>query len=649
MRKFDVDAIDSGLTQYWSSLSSTTNTISPQVSGTGVSGIVFEYGLTYNEGFEQLDNWNIMSASRFELDTTVFNTGGSSLKILPAASGGSGLSLRFMNVEPGQTYKFTYDLRRDAAFNGTDGNSKIRIAKSSDSSLLTAFGFGVPGFSQIDTWITRSSNFTIPAGITQMDIQISNDNTAGNVWMDNLRVQRIDSLTSIAPVSGNRNIAKGAPASIGIGTNPGVVTSTNPIKDFIISFLVQPNTSDLWLLKMADVGVKVKSDTSIQLSWPVTTSSVDDDGNLTSATSIQTQSLVYSEDTSFVSLSRTGNTVTMSVNGKTVSIEGDDISFTTFQFGGGTGTALIDKIAYSTTGIQIRLGTYVNLFKSQRLDTVPRPEGNTGFSYLLDSSAPDVSVYDRSDFEQLDDYQYVNYYNPFETGVIRIDKRASFLIEYTVDQGLNWLPVPTKLKLSDYYSNVIFRHQDMSDEAFYIQVVSTSTVYIPMAFHDALVTGDVYLPSEVGFGYYDADPGDFYDATVRLTSNEGASIRSLEMLAIINSTTGVLNTDTGVPAGTWYVNGVPRALSTVKPDQLYHLVFVSDVNMPWVEVTQGHQVEIAGIGASDIAYAQSDAYYIFNTFAGNPLITALEDVDVLVDGVSDSGDAASLLDLQWNK
>jgi hypothetical protein len=189
----------------------------------------------------------------------------------------------------------------------------------------------------------------------------------------------------------------------------------------------------------------------------------------------------------------------------------------------------------------------------------------------------------------------------------------------------------------------------MSDEAFYVQVISTSLVSIPMGFHDVLVTGDVYLPSEVGFGYYDADPGDFYDATVRLTSNEGASIRTLEMLAIINSTTGVLNTDTGVPAGTWYVNGVPRVLSTVKPDQLYHLVFVSDVNMPWVEVTQGHQVEIAGIGASDIAYAQSDAYYIFNTFAGNPLITALEDVDVLVDGVSDSGDAASLLDLQWNK
>lgn len=463
-------------------------------------------------------------------------------------------------------------------------------------------------------------------------------------------------------VTNNRNISRGSDFSIILNDDPGLV-STPDMNDFSIAMLFQPNTSDLWIVKFMvgtdEIGVRINADTSIELVWIVDTETFDEDLIFSTVRTVETESIIYNEDVSYLLLSRQINNVTLTLNGQSVTINGAAELVADFELGGGTGTALVDKISLSTTGRTIPISEYIELFKSQRLDTVPRPDGDSTFNYLLDAFTPEQTMLTKDSFVQSEDYYYANVRNNRDAGLWQIFKRATFDIEYSVDNGETWTMLANDTKLTTTYTMLILRHQNDTSEDFWIEVVLTYGVSIPMSYFTAEITGEVYLPTEVGTGYFDADPGDFDAASVKLTPIEsGSVIRSVEALCIINDTSlSIFETDTGIvdetvtTGYTLYVNGESRAFTSLKADQIYHLLIIFDSDMEWIEFNPDKDMgfELVGIGASDVEYTSSDAFYIYNTFVGNPIVSGLEEIDPLSDGVTDSGEAGAVLDIQWDR
>lgn len=462
-------------------------------------------------------------------------------------------------------------------------------------------------------------------------------------------------------VVNNRPITKHSESSIRLDSDPGIV-STGEIQDFKVTMLIQANTSSLWIVKMTldtdEVGIRINTDTSIDLIWPVDEVTVDVDGNYETVRSIQSESLIYTEDVSYLSFTRRSGLVSLTLNNKTISIDGPDDIVEDFELGGGTGTALVDKIGFSLIGQGLEIADYASLFKTQRLDTVPRPSGASTFNYLLDAYEPDEIFLDRDSFMMIDGVYYCLVNNRLETGNWDIQKRADFTIEYSVDNGTTFETLGTRTKIIDDLPSILFRHSQETDSDYWLDIIMTHDVNLPMSYFNAVIDGDVFLPGELGFGYFDADPGDLSLASVTLTNTESEAVRTIEMLASINNPSETIFSydatpvDSSVTTGyTLYINGEPRNFTTILPNQIYHFVIVLDADADEVIINPDKtlELELVGLGASEIAYAESDAFYIFGTFVGNPIVSALELTDELTDGEIETGIAARVLDLQWDK
>ena len=451
---------------------------------------------------------------------------------------------------------------------------------------------------------------------------------------------------SVSPVIDNRNIVSDSDYSILLDSNPATVTLDFALSDYQLSMLAYPKYSDLDLVTFtADgfndvLGVRLHENGIAVLSWPVNGEIVE-------------QSIMYDEVISYVVFSVNAGAATLIINGSSTTISGDVITTTELIFGGGSGQCLIDKVAFSTTGSIPPAREYARLFRSNRLDLVPRPTGESSFVYLADISKPVVDVLGSDRFEYDNGYYYASVRNAYDTGLFSVERKSAFAIEYSVDRGETWATLPTKLHLETVYPDIIFRHTSESDHNYSIEVKNTYVLSLALASHDVTFDGPVYLPSDIGRGYYDAEAGYFGKSSIAVANNAAGTIGSLELLAAVNNTSIPLVATDSATNMTTYVNGEPRALITLKPDQIYHIVVVFETPQTAVVVNTNNDIDIflVGLGASNVQYTQSDAYYLFNSFAGNTLISALEDIASVSDGIhpeSENSEAGIVYDLQWN-
>lgn len=442
------------------------------------------------------------------------------------------------------------------------------------------------------------------------------------------------------PAIQNRTISRSTTSSIQLNYVASVTTPE--LQDFSVTMIIQPETSDLWILKFDqsgnDIGVRINENTTIELIWNTVT-----DDDFDPQIVLESRTLIYDEDVAYLSLSRKDNLVVLTYNNEQISIIGAPLPVQDIIMGEGTGSALVDRIALSDQGIGLRAADYGQLFVQNRLDTVPRPDGASAFNYLLDAYRPDVYVLDQDSFLTDLDYKYAKVETGYAVGYWQIIKRASFDIELSVDLGETWYPLPYDMMM-DYQQVVIFRHQNSSDEDFWIEARFTYAADVPMSHFDVTITGKTFLPADVGTGYYDADAGYFEEADFNLIPLEpDVKIRTLEVFGGLENPAAFLP-DLTEADYTLYVNGVVSDLDNIKQDQLYHIVAVFNVAQDFVDF---HVHQLVGLGASEIAYDAWEVEAIFKTFIGTPLITCYEEIEKLVDGVSDSGGASSVLDLQW--
>lgn len=84
-------------------------------------------------------------------------------------------------VTPGEEYYLEFYVRRDSAWDGSSGNSKLRIGDQNNS-LLAGYAYGATDLAS-NTWVKRTAVFTVASGVTELNVTLVGDATAGNVWL----------------------------------------------------------------------------------------------------------------------------------------------------------------------------------------------------------------------------------------------------------------------------------------------------------------------------------------------------------------------------------------------------------------------------------------------------------------------------------
>lgn len=660
MRSFDIKAREYKLDQFWSALQTSNDRVYGQITS-GVGDIVFkrpETNMLPNPTFDA----NTTTWTGYTFDPTVGHTSLGSARTT-ATGGILDMNSQAFPVTPGEVYYFEAWVKWDGVtLNGT--GTTIGLGLTATKSDGTKTYPTVETFTHLNTpatmdWYKLSGTYTVTADIATLVIRptVRTVAQAGTVWFDDIRMIRRDAPNQF---TGSRNICSDSDTSILLNQNPGTAV-TPSFNDFGLSMLLFPDTSDLWIIKFQhtvgsdmfeetyfdefgekteDIGVRLNSDSSVSLFWPV-------DGQLTET------KMIYTEQVSYFLFSRSAGTVSLTINENQISVDGDAFNLQNIQFGGGTGRALVDKIAMSFNGSLPRAYEYARLFRSNRLDTVPRPTGESSFSYLADLFTADGDHLTADRFDFSDGYYYSGVRNQYDTGLFSIEKRATFPIEYSVDRGLTWLTLPPKLYLTEVYPDVLFRHITDTDEAYYVSVKNTYAGSIALASFDVVFGGKFHLPTYIGQGYYDIEQAYFGKGSIAIASNSTGLIGTIELLGEINDTTLPLVTTPTATGMTTYVNGSPRALSTLQPYQVYHIVIVFDAPQASavINLNQNIDMSLAGIGASDVQYTQADAFYLFNVFAGNTFLSGAVDVERVIDGVHPNSPDAKpgiVYDLQWN-
>lgn len=137
--------------------------------------------------FEGTHPWSLGAATT--IDSAQSHSGTKSLKINGTVVSGGATLLTEVLTQPGDQWYVESWVYRDATWNGTNNNSKIRIGNQSGT-FIDAQTFAVIDIPTVNTWTKLSRSFTVPAGATKLTVTIVHDATAGNVWLDDIIIRR---------------------------------------------------------------------------------------------------------------------------------------------------------------------------------------------------------------------------------------------------------------------------------------------------------------------------------------------------------------------------------------------------------------------------------------------------------------------------
>lgn len=144
-----------------------------------------------DDDFETLDPRWTLRPTHTIVDAAVAFSGKKMLQIGPAASAGSSTFDKVVPVSPGDKVRISFQARKDAAFNGVVGNSKVRLAAANNGfAQLASVTFASADMPAASTWYPRTLLYTVPAdgSVTSLGFTVVSDNTAGNAWLDKLNI-----------------------------------------------------------------------------------------------------------------------------------------------------------------------------------------------------------------------------------------------------------------------------------------------------------------------------------------------------------------------------------------------------------------------------------------------------------------------------
>lgn len=136
--------------------------------------------------FEVLADVPWTLAANHTISTTQKKFGTSSLRLAGLAGSASSTLKADTRVKEGEEWQIDYWAYIDTAFDGTSGNSKIRIGDQANVALKHIAYTGITR----NSWQKITDSVVIPAGVTSLTVQLWNDNTAGFAYIDNINIRR---------------------------------------------------------------------------------------------------------------------------------------------------------------------------------------------------------------------------------------------------------------------------------------------------------------------------------------------------------------------------------------------------------------------------------------------------------------------------
>lgn len=139
--------------------------------------------------FESADlvPWLLVDSGWARSNTTA-HSGAWSLRGTVGGTNSIALSTR-IDVNEGEEYYFEFWARRDTAYNGTGSNSKLRIGNQTGTYLAQVL-YSTAQLPTPNVWVKLSGSYTVPSGVTSLSITLAKDNTAGNIYLDDIIIRR---------------------------------------------------------------------------------------------------------------------------------------------------------------------------------------------------------------------------------------------------------------------------------------------------------------------------------------------------------------------------------------------------------------------------------------------------------------------------
>ena len=134
-------------------------------------------------------------AATHTITTAQKKSGTSSLRLAAATGSIESVFTNDMRVKEGEQWYFKYHAYIDAAFNGSAGNSKLRIGDQNGSFLADRAYTGITR--SVWTTVPLEITFTVPAGVTSLKVSLVSDHTAGTAYIDDIQIRRMSEASLI--------------------------------------------------------------------------------------------------------------------------------------------------------------------------------------------------------------------------------------------------------------------------------------------------------------------------------------------------------------------------------------------------------------------------------------------------------------------
>ncbi len=174
-------------------------------------------------------------AATHTLTTTQKKSGTQSLKLAAATGSVESVFTGDMRVKEGEQWYFKYYAYIDASFNGTTGNSKLRIGNGANGAFITDCTFASITRSAWTT-VPLEVTVTVPAGVTSLKVSIVSDNTAGTAYIDDVQIRRMSEASLIQNLGVEKLTASSASMDTAVVNKlwTDVVTSRKITTDMLI-------------------------------------------------------------------------------------------------------------------------------------------------------------------------------------------------------------------------------------------------------------------------------------------------------------------------------------------------------------------------------------------------------------------------------
>lgn len=158
-----------------------------------------------------LNNWTLGAGASY--DTAQSHFGTRSLKIIGNGASTTRASYLPIATTAGTKYAVSFWVYRDASWNGNVGNSKLRVGDQVGA-FVAAYDYAAANIPSA-VWTRVTGTFTVPAGVSALNVTLANDATAGNVWIDDVELKRMQ---------GGEVIVDGSLSASAFAANTAIIT-----------------------------------------------------------------------------------------------------------------------------------------------------------------------------------------------------------------------------------------------------------------------------------------------------------------------------------------------------------------------------------------------------------------------------------------